>query len=89
MALIKDQRDRIAAIFTKFLSDRVKTIRKLKIEDLNINPFLIRLLGNEMGFKDSRAIIQWLVSQRSMTGGNTSFGFALQATAKLFSDGTH
>lgn len=88
MALTKDQRDRIAAIFTKFLSDRVKTIRKLKIDDLNINPFLIRLLANEMGFKDSKSIIQWLVSQRSMTGGNTSFGFALQAIAKLFSEGT-
>ena len=88
MTLTKNQRDRIAAIFTKFLSDRVKTIRKLKIEDLNVNPFLVRLLANEMGFKDSKSIIQWLVNQRSMTGGNTSFGFALQTIARLFSEGT-
>lgn len=41
-----------------------------------------------MGFQDARSVVRWLVSQRSMTGANTSFGFCLQDIAKLFSEGT-
>ena len=88
MALSTAKRNQIKQVFQKFLSDRARTIRRLKIEDLNINPFLIRILAKEMGFNDSKSIIRWLVMQRSMTGANTSFGFCLQEIAKLFSEGT-
>ncbi|MGQ9628482.1 MAG: PmeII family type II restriction endonuclease [Anaerolineae bacterium] len=88
MALSTAKRNQIKQVFQKFLSDRAHTIRRLKIEDLNINPFLIRILAKEMGFNDSKSIIRWLVMQRSMTGANTSFGFCLQEIAKLFSEGT-
>jgi hypothetical protein len=88
MALSAEKLNQIKQIFEKFTSNRVNSIRSLKIVDLNINPFLIRLLTNQMGFNDAHSIVQWLVIQRSMTGANTSFGFCLQGIAMLFSEGT-
>jgi hypothetical protein len=88
MPLNAARRSQIKEVFEKFIRNRARTIRRLKIEDLNINPFLIRILAIEMGFKDAHSIIRWLVSQRSMTGANTSFGFCLQEIATLFSEGT-
>lgn len=82
------KRGKIEAIFRKFLRERARTIRRLKIEDLNINPFLIRLLAKEMGLNDAESIVRWLVSQRIERGTVTSFGIALQNAAKVFSEGT-
>ncbi|MGA9351271.1 MAG: PmeII family type II restriction endonuclease [Anaerolineae bacterium] len=88
MPLDTARRNQIKQVFEQFLRNRARTIRRLKIEDLNINPFLIRILAKEMGLDDANSIIRWLVMQRSMTGANTSFGFCLQDIAKLFSEGT-
>lgn len=88
MALDTTKRNQIKRVFQRFLRNRAQTIRRLRIEDLNINPFLIRILAKEMGFENSSSIIRWLVIQRSMTGANTSLGFCLQEIAKLFSEGT-
>lgn len=88
MTLNTETREQIERIFSRFLRDRVRTIRRLRLEDLNINPFLLRIFANEMGLNDAHSIIRWLVVQRSMTGANTSFGFCLQEIAKLFSEGT-
>ncbi len=88
MPLDAEKRNQIKQIFEGFIHDRAQTIRRLKIEDLNINPFLIRILAHEMGLNDARSIIKWLVIQRSMTGANTSMGFRLQKIATLFSEGT-
>lgn len=84
MPLNATRRNQMKQVFEKFLRNRASAIRNLKIEDLNINPFLIRLLAKEMDFEDAQSIIRWLVIQRSMTGTNTSFGFCLQEIAKLF-----
>lgn len=81
-------RERIRQIFEGFLVRRMRTIRALRIEDLHINPFLIRILAREMKFENAEGIVRWLVMQRSMTGVNTSMGFCLQEIAKLFSEGT-
>lgn len=88
MTLSLARRNQIKQIFQQFLSNRARTIRRLKIEDLNINPFLIRILAKEMGLRSAQSIVQWLVIQRSLTGANTSFGFCLQNIAKLFSEST-
>jgi hypothetical protein len=58
MPLNAARRDQIKQIFEKFILNRARTIRRLKIEDLNINPFLIRILAMEMGFKDAHSIIR-------------------------------
>ncbi|MBM3145835.1 MAG: hypothetical protein FJ010_12890 [Chloroflexi bacterium] len=88
MPLDQIKRSQIKLVFEKFLFNRMRTIRTLKIQDLNINPFLLRILVKEMGFDNSESIIRWLVIQRSMTGMNTSMGFCLQEIAGLFSEGT-
>jgi hypothetical protein len=49
MALDTAKRNQIKRIFVQFIRNRMRTIRRLKIEDLNINPFLIRILAKEMG----------------------------------------
>jgi hypothetical protein len=88
MALSPSKRSQIKQIFQDFLRNRAQTIRHLRIEDLNINPFLIRILAKEIGVENADSIVRWLVMQRSMTGANTSFGFCLQEIAKLFTEGT-
>jgi len=88
MKLDPEKRTQIKQVFQKFLRNRTRTIRRLKIEDLNINPFLIRILATEMGLNDAQSIVRWLIGQRIERGTVTSFGMALQEGAKVFSEGT-
>ncbi len=88
MPIDTEKRKQIEQIFRKFLLNRVKTIRRLKLSDLDINPFLIRILSHELGLDNSEAIVRWLISQRLERGTVTSFGIALQDAAKVFSEGT-
>lgn len=83
-----EKRKQIEQIFRMFLLNRAKTIRGLKLSDLDINPFLIRILSHELGLNNSKAIVRWLVNQRLERGTVTSFGIALQNAAKVFSEGT-
>ncbi len=88
MALDEARRQQIEKIFQEFLQERARTIRRLTIKDLNINPFLIRLLAKEMNLNDAPSIVKWLVSQRLERGAVTAFGLALQKVACIFSEGT-
>jgi len=88
MPLDIEKHEQIKEIFRKFLLNRVKTVRRLKLTDLDINPFLIRILSHELGLDNSEAIVRWLISQRLERGTVTSFGIALQDAAKVFSEGT-
>lgn len=88
MTLSAEKRDQIRDIFQKFLRNRARTISRLKITHLNVNPFLIRILAQEMDLNDARSIVKWLVSQRLERGMVTSFGLALQDAARVFSEGT-
>ncbi len=88
MPLDDEKRRQIEQIFRRFLLNRVKTVRRLKLGDLDINPFLIRILSHELGLDNSGAIVRWLVGQRLERGTVTSFGIALQDSARVFSEGT-
>ncbi|MCL4458819.1 MAG: hypothetical protein M1136_04195 [Chloroflexi bacterium] len=88
MPIDVEKRNQIEQIFRKFLLNRVKTVRRLKMADLDINPFLIRILSQELALDNSEAIVRWLISQRLERGTVTSFGIALQDAAKVFSEGT-
>lgn len=88
MPLELAKRQEIEKIFREFLANRARTIRKLKIHDLDINPFLLRLLSSELNLNKAEAIVRWLVNQRLERGTVTSFGLALQNAAKVFSEGT-
>ena len=63
-------------------------MRRLKIGDLDINPFLIRILSHELELNSSETIVRWLIGQRLERGAVTSFGMALQDAAKVFSEGS-
>ena len=82
------KREQIRQIFEGFLRERARAIRRLRIEDLDVNPFLIRLLSKELGLRDARSIVRWLVNQRLERGTVTAFGIALQNAARVFSEGT-
>ncbi|MGB9872195.1 MAG: PmeII family type II restriction endonuclease [Anaerolineae bacterium] len=86
--LPEDKRLQIQQIFENFLRERARAIRRLRMGDLDINPFLVRLLSKELGLNDARSIVRWLVNQRLERGAVTSFGLALQNVAKVFSEGT-
>ena len=60
MPLYIEKRRQIEQIFKKFLLNRVKTVRRLKMADLDINPFLIRILSHELRLDNSKAIVKWL-----------------------------
>lgn len=83
-----EQRQHIRDLFEKFLKGRTDALRKLTISDLNINPFLVRLLSEDMGLANPRAIVEWMVRERFERGAVTSFGNALENAAKTFSEGT-
>lgn len=88
MALDETKRTQIRDVLEKFLRQRARTIRHLKVQDLHVNPFLIRILAGELGLSDARSIVRWLVNQGVERGTVTSFGLVLQEVAKLFSEGT-
>lgn len=88
MALASETRQKIRAIFEKFLSNRIKTIRGLKLEDLDINPFVVRLFSKELGLNDSKSIVTWLLNQRLERGTVTSGGTWLQKIAGIFCEPT-
>ncbi len=88
MPLTAEQRMAIRSIFENFLRQRIAKVQRLSIEDLNVNPFLIRLLAAQMGFQDTRSIVAWLVQQRLERGTVTAFGQAIQKVAKVFAEGT-
>lgn len=88
MPIDVQKKNHIEEIFKKFLLNRVKTVRKLKMTDLDVNPFLIRILSHELGLDNAEVIVKWLINQRLERGSVTSFGIALQDAAKVFSEGT-
>ena len=79
---------KIAHIFKEFLQRRAHTVAKLRLTDLDINPFLLRVLAKELKLHSAKAIVRWLVYQRLERGTVTSFGTCLQEIARLFSEGS-
>jgi hypothetical protein len=88
MPIAEDKKKEIQNVFRTFLQNQARLIQRLRIEDLHINPFLIRILSKEMGLEDASSIVRWLVSQRLERSMVTSFGLALQEAARVFSEGT-
>ena len=72
MPIDTEKKEKIKQLFRNFLLNRIKTVHKLKIDNLDINPFLIRILSHEMDLRNSEAIVRWLVNQRIERGAVTS-----------------
>lgn len=85
----QEQRQQIERIFKAFLNKRAATIRRLRLRDLDINPFLIRLMENQLRLTNPESILRWAFHQHVERGTVTSFGkAALEKVAKVFSEGT-
>ncbi len=82
------QEQRIKDIFEGFLQRRIKRLRRLKLDDLDINPFLLRVISHEMGLDNAQSIVRWLVNQRLERGTVTSFGATLEKVAQVFGEST-
>lgn len=83
-----EQRQQIRDIFVDFLRRRLDRVERLDLDDLNINPFLYRLLSHELGFHDAYSIVKWRMEQFFERGTVTSFGGVLEDIARVFSEGT-
>ncbi|MDH7486174.1 MAG: PmeII family type II restriction endonuclease [Anaerolineae bacterium] len=84
----QSRRERIRQILEDFLRYRLARIERLSLDDLDINPFLLRLLSHEMGLNDARSVVEWLVSQRFERGTVTAFGGTLEKIARVFGETT-
>jgi len=82
------QRQCIRQIFEDFLRQGLARIERLSLDDLNVNPFLLRLFSHELGLNNARSIVEWLVSQRFERGAVTSFGKTLEKIAQVFGETT-
>ncbi len=61
MPLPQDKKEPIYGIFESFLQNQVRAIQRLRIEDLNINPFLMRLRlpGDLRSRRPGRCELSW------------------------------
>lgn len=68
-----------------FLDRRYDGLRKITLESLDLNPFLLRLMSKTSGIDNAEDIVKWVLDQRIERGTVTSFGMLIQKIAKLFS----
>jgi hypothetical protein len=88
LALDEGTRKKVRRIFEEFLKRRIDIIQRLKLKDFNINPFLFRLLSEQLGLKDARSIVEFLLSERFERGATTSAGDMFQKLAGIFCEPT-
>lgn len=86
--MTEDQKAQIREVFEKLLERRAKKIKSLRFRDLEINPFLVRLISKEMNLTNARSIVEWRLGQHWERGMVTALGSALESIAKVFSEGT-
>ena len=70
--------------FEKFLNNKINTLMDMSVTDIEINPFLIATISNQLRIRTSRDLAKWLIRQRLERGMVTSFGSTLQNIAKEF-----
>ena len=82
------KRAEIRSIFEGFLKRSMRRISRLRLDDFDFNPFLLRILAGGMGFSRAEDVVRWMVQQRLERGMVTSFGTALEKVALAFGDTT-
>ncbi len=70
--------------FENFLNNKINTLMNMPVSDIEINPFLIAAISNQLGIRTSHDLAEWLIRQRLERGIVTSFGSTLQNVAKEF-----
>jgi hypothetical protein len=71
-----------------FLDRRYNALKKITLDSLDLNPFLLKLMSETSGIKSAEDVVRWALQQRVERGTVTSFGMLIQGIAKLFSGGT-
>jgi len=80
--------ERIRSMVGGYLDRRYRSIKGITLASLDLNPFLLGLMGKPTGLEDAEGIVGWALQQRVERGTVTSFGMLIQNIAKLFSSGT-
>ncbi len=84
----ESKREKIRSIFEEFLRRSMRRISRLRLDDFDFNPFLLRILAGGMGFSSAEDVVRWMVQQRLERGMVTSFGTALEKVALVFGETT-
>jgi hypothetical protein len=82
MPLTKDQRARIAEIFSRFLEKRVQNLQALTLEDLKFNVVALRVSAEMLEFSTPLDLMRYRLAQHLERGAVTAMGTALQAVAR-------
>lgn len=88
MALTRDQEIHVRREFNSALLKIAETVLKISINELTLNPFMMRLYSDTMNLNDAEKIIDWRMNQRMERTAVTSFGSTLQNIGKYFLDNT-
>ncbi len=79
-----EQEQQIRSIFQQFVKGRYDRVRKLKLSDLQINPFFLRQISNHLEWSSVRDVVYFLVDETFQRGIVTSAGFRAEQIARLF-----
>ena len=84
MPISKDIELNIQIHLENFLDNRINTIMKLSVTDIEINPFLIATMRDQLKIKTPHDLAEWMIRQRLERSMVTGFGSTLQNIAKEF-----
>lgn len=82
--LDKATKIRIRLHFERFLSTKIQSLEELSLSEMSINPFLIAVVGDQIGVGNSGDLARWMVLQRIERGTSTAFGATLKHVAREF-----
>ena len=84
MSISKDIELNIQIHLENFLDNRINAIMKLSVTDIEINPFLIATIRDQLKIKTPHDLAEWMIRQRLERSMVTGFGSTLQNIAKEF-----
>jgi hypothetical protein len=82
MPLTVQQRDRIEAIFTRFLDARLRNLEARTLDDLKFNVVALRASATMLELTDPQALLRYRLAQNLERGSVTAMGTALQRVAR-------
>ena len=82
MALMDEQRDRIRAIFARFLEARTRNLEALTLDHLKFNVVALRATATMLELETVEALLRYRLAQHLERGLVTGMGSTLQAIAR-------
>lgn len=71
-----------------YLRNVFNNLRKLHLDDLTPNPFLMKLVGSAAKFNSAKDLVEYMLNARIERSTSTSFGNTIQKIATVFSETT-